>query len=142
MPEDSRLRGLDGGGGAQLGIYPLLACNSPILVICYFRVRARYANRRARLAVCGVCTSSSVTRMAPVCGSISQTQAGTVVPPVPAVCRARRSWPACVCLNWPGRIPCYGPPARVCSHLQRLAVIALNMRATRSRVGPLPTRLG
>ena len=40
-----------------------------------------------------------------------------VVSPALAACRARRSWPACVCLNWPGRIPGRGPPARVRSHL-------------------------
>ena len=58
MPEGVRLGSLDGGNCAQLGVYPLLACNdacnSLILIVCYFCVRARDTDRRAGLTPCGV----------------------------------------------------------------------------------------
>ena len=104
----------------MFGASLLLACNR-IFVVGYFGVRAREADRRAELALCvasaGSVAGSSVTRMAPVCGSDSQTQAGTVALPAWAACRARRSWPVCVCLNWPCCISGCGPSARVYCHL-------------------------
>ena len=103
----------------MFGAFLLLACNR-IFVVSYFGVRAaRQIVGQSSLcaASVGSAAGSSVTRMAPVCGSASQTQAGTVALPAWAACRARRSWPVCVCLNWPCCIPGCGPSARVYCHL-------------------------
>jgi hypothetical protein len=74
----------------MLGAFLLLACNR-IVVVCFFGVRAHEADRRAELALRGVrwerVAGSSVTRIAPVCGSVSQTQAGTVASPAWAACK-------------------------------------------------------
>jgi hypothetical protein len=133
VSEDLRLGGLDRGDTAQLGVCPLLACNSLILVVRYFRVRARDTDRRAGLALCGVRWERGWL----ACDAYGAglwlyfTDPGRHrgVACTPAGCRARSSWPACVCLNWPGRIPGCAPLARLRSHLQRLALTDRNMRA-------------
>ena len=55
MSESFRLGSLDGGDRSELGVYPLLACNyacnSLILVVCYFGVGARDTDGRAGLAL-------------------------------------------------------------------------------------------
>ena len=90
----------------MFGVSLLLACNR-IFVVGYLGVRAREADRRAELALCGVCRErgrlvcDSYSAGLWLCLALSQTQAGTVALPAWAACRARRSWPVCVCLNWP-----------------------------------------
>ena len=55
VSEKPRLCGEDRGGTTKLGVYLLLACNRRILVVCFFGVRAREADRRAGLTLRGVC---------------------------------------------------------------------------------------
>ena len=75
----------------MLGAFLLLACNR-IVVVCFFGVRACKRQIVGQSSLCaasaGSVAGSSVTRIAPVCGSVSQTQAGTVASPAWAVCRA------------------------------------------------------
>ena len=55
VSESSRLCGEDGGDVSKLGAFLLLACNSRILIVGVLGVGARKADRRAELALRGVC---------------------------------------------------------------------------------------
>ena len=80
VPENSRLFSEDRGGATLVGACPPLACNMLILVCYCFLVSSKHTRQIAgQSSLCEVSAGSAagslVTRMVPVCGSVSQTQA-------------------------------------------------------------------